>query len=200
MGAQEIIEAIKSYASLEKIQICCLHKRCSLNFDCAKPQTSMVYNFDAVKDKYKRDNHIDPPKSADAITSKNEKLIYIEFKSWKDYLERQRNINVENIQEQASKYATIMKLIDSVKISRHICDSAFFDDSENILYVLSTDLEDDYMKHIASRIYNLADVSSKLSHVCNTILEAKLKENFKDVEYKYHHVSCHKLDAYLESI
>lgn len=200
MNAGNIVAKLKEYAALKEVLACSLHKRCQSQYDCSEPQTTMLYNFDAVKDKYCAENHLSPLKSADAVTCCGEKIVFVEFKSWKSYLEHGRTLETADIAQKATEYATIRKLIDSVIVAKDITNSTLFDHSENVVYVIATDIENNQMNRIVSNIYNLAAISTKLGTVCRKLLDEKLKENFKDLDYKYKHICCWELDEVLAGI
>lgn len=200
MNAKEIVNRIADYAELSPVPACSLHSRCGEDAECGYYQVSMAYNFDLVEQNYSKNCNIESLPSADAIIATGGKVIFLEYKSWKSYLERIRRYNPEQLEKQAKKYATIKKFICSIEISRNISDSDFFDNAENVVYVLATDIDNDPMKKFTSSMYFLSATSTKLDFVCRKLLDDKLKENFKDIDYKYKHICCWKLDKVLAEI
>lgn len=200
MNAKEIVNRIADYAELSPVPACSLHSRCGEDAECGHYQVSMAYNFDLVEQNYSKNCNIESLPSADAIIATGGKVIFLEYKSWKSYLERIRKYNPEQLEKQAKKYATIKKFICSIEISRNISDSDFFDNAENVLYMLVTDIDDDPMKKFTTNMFDLAETATKLYFVCNNMVKTQLQANFKDEKYKYQYVYCRDLDRRLSIV
>lgn len=201
MTAGEIVEKLKDYSSINLQPVCSLHKECRPKPRCGAYQYSLALNFDKVKETYCKNKGISSKASADGVTERSGKLVFIEIKGWDEFLNRLPRYNTSKIEKQAKKYTDIKKCIDSIDICKDITAINDFSKIE-FYYILVTDIDTKVnpLDRIMWNLDRLAGDSTKIQTVCNLLIEENLNNNFEglDVKYKYYH--CRQLDYELMNL
>lgn len=193
-----ICEVIRTYASLESLTFCDLHK-CMEPDKCKRPQQHEMLNFDEVKNVYCKESGIRHYKSADGLSyNDNSILFFIEIKGWKLYQKHANPQSEKEVREKVNKYGLSKKLHDSLIICRSILSKKKASVTVPVVYLVVSDIKrDEAVEEIEHSLLLLSETSSNLSHVYEEEIQYSLSD-ISDIDFGF--ISdCRRIDDEINS-
>ncbi len=114
----------KGIFSLTKI--CDLHKPC-INNMCASSSKLNIIDFDKTKDWFCKKYEYKPLKSVDALLMKQDTICFIEIKGWAKFIEYNKSLSKQSIEQKLDDFNLETKYVDSYRILHSLVDNKLFD-------------------------------------------------------------------------
>lgn len=191
MTAQEIYNHIKNQYSSSETTICHLHQprphvACCLDaqFKCSNPSQTKVLNFDQITSDYCSNQGISVCSSTDALSYKNNYLIFVEIKGWRQFIKYSLSnaYNKDKIEDQESKYDLNKKIEESISTCEKIIapDSMPVDDEIIYILVIDTSTKQHGAKwQLLQNLNLLAYDSSSIYRTIDDVTERDLQSSIK---------------------
>ena len=208
-SACRLFESLRRYASLTHTSICQLHEAenripCPRSsFFCGAESKIPALNFDAVKDVYCNNARISPWPSVDGVLYKDERFLFVEIKSWRNFERYQikPGDSPSEIQKKIVDKAKGFKLKPKVEKSMEICKKISKDehlfDKMPVTYILVTDVDTvlDPLARFKSRLRALAYKSVYIP-LFSSASTSQLSTVGMDVRY----VFCQRFDEFYDTL
>lgn len=178
MTAQEIYNHIKNQYSSSETTICHLHQprphvACCLDeqFKCLNPSQIKVLNFDKITSDYCSNQGISVCSSTDALSYKNNYLIFVEIKGWRQFVKYSLNntYDKDKIEDQESKYDLNKKIEESISTCENIIAPNSMLSDDKIIYILIIDTSIKQQKANVQLLQNLNLLAYDSSSIYRTI-------------------------------
>lgn len=204
ISATDLYRLLLNFSGVSEQTICDSNRRCNGN-KCINNSKSKVLEFDGIKRKYAKIHGIIQPSSVDAMTVHNDRLIFVEFKSWLSFFEKFHYQHkglptTKDVKDQLQRFDFAKKLTDSIQLCKRIAKNANID---NVSYdfVVITDIETDGIKAIQMRLNLLALMSSpNVFDQCNTLTREKVLNVKVGKKNRTLYKTCREFDSYLKGI
>lgn len=199
ISVEAFYNALKDFVPLQDQVFCDLHK-CGDSSLCKVHQRHPMIHFDAVKDKFCKEESISPYSSTDGVTyNHNGILFFIEAKSWKLFEKYHQPDCEEKVYAQVTGYDFNEKLRGSIAVCKGVASKSNATISLPVVYVVVTDAgaDMDGAYSLDAMLLYLAESSSDLSAVYGKAIFEQLS-GITDVDNQYVD-NCQELDAVLDS-
>lgn len=199
MTAQELYDLILSEGHSAETCICRLHHPCSATSLCSRDSETPVIDFDKVKTAVDMQNKRESYSSVDALTYKDSKLLFVELKSWKEFIDHTPRISDAKIQKQVDRFKLRKKLLNSISICCELANNPDLLVDMPSVYVIATDInpERDALGALAMSLNVLANTSSHWELVCIQLMS----KNIAGIsEMKTHYLYCKDFDSYYHDL
>lgn len=199
MTANELYDLIISQEYSTETCICRLHHPCAATSLCSQDSQIPVIDFDKVKIAVDKRKKRESCSSVDALTYKQNKLLLIELKSWKEFISHTTQITDTKIQKQVDKFNLRKKLLDSISICCDLANEPDFLIDKPSVYVIATDIDPtrNALGALAMSLNVLANTSSHWEQVCLQLMSECIAGIS---EMKTHYLYCKDFDSYYHSL
>ena len=204
MAAQEIYNKVKICGNLKETTICHLHQPqripCCLDakYKCAHVSTYGVLDLDTIVSNYCKSKGLKTHSSADALSFKDDNLLFIEIKGWRKFIEYQlQNKHDETeIKAKEDSYNLDKKLEDSITICQQIISPDNFIADDKIVYILvidtdtsSRDAKSQFLQNLNILAYNSSSIYITISDITEDHLQQSVKRAVRKIR-----VYCQNFD------
>lgn len=199
MTAKELYDLIISQKLSTETCICRLHHPCSTTSLCSQDSQIPVIDFDTVKTVIDKRKKRKSYSSVDALTYKQNDLLFVEIKGWKEFISHTAKISKTKIQKQVDKFDLSKKLLDSISICCDLANDPDFLADKPSVYVIATDIDPtrNALGALAMSLNVLANTSSQWEQVCIQIMS----ESIAGISgMKTHYLYCKDFDSYYHSL
>lgn len=199
MTAKELYDLILSQKLSTETCICRLHHPCSATSLCSQDSQIPVIDFDKVKTAIDKRKKRESYSSVDALAYKQNYLLFVELKSWKEFIDHTAKISDIKIQKQIDKFNLRKKLLDSISICHDLTNDPDFLTDKPSVYVIATDIDPsrNALGALAMSLNVLANTSSQWEQVCMQLMS----ENMAGIsEMKTYYLCCKDFDSYYHSL
>ena len=164
MTAEEIYNFIKSNYSSAETTMCYLHQprphvACCLDaqFKCSTPSQTKLLNYDQITSEYCKSIGKSVCSSTDALSYKNNYLIFVEIKGWRQFVKYSLNntYDKDKIEDQESKYDLNKKIEESISTCENIIAPNSMLSDDKIIYILIIDTSIKQQKANVQLLQNL---------------------------------------------
>lgn len=191
MTAQEIYDIIKSNYSSAETTICYLHQprphvACCLDahFKCSNPSQTKVLNFDQVTSEYCESVGKSVCSSTDALSYKNNYLLYVEIKGWRQFINYAINntFDKDKIEKQENRYDLNKKIEESISTCEKIIAPHDMLSDDHIIYIHIIDTsitQQEAQVQLLQNLNLLAYDSSSIYKKIDDVTDEDLQESVK---------------------
>lgn len=199
MTAKELHDLIISQHLSVASSICRLHRPCSTTAICGQSSKVPVIDFDRVESIFHSKQKRPSTASVDAITYKQDLILFIEIKGWKEFINHNPKISNMKIKGQVKKYDLRKKLLDSISICCELAHDPDFLADKPSIYVIVTDINPNQnaLGALAMSLNVLANTSSQWELVCMQLTNESIAGI---TEMKTHYLYCEDFDNYYHSL
>ena len=205
MTAQEIYDFIKNNYSSAETTICYLHQprphvACCLDaqFKCSNPSQTKVLNFDQVTSEYCESVGTSVCSSTDALSYKNNYLLFVEIKGWRQFINYALNntFDKDKIEGQENKYDLNKKIEESISTCENIIAPHVMLADDKIIYILIIDTgikqqeaNVQLLQNLNLLAYDSSSIYKKIDEVTSSHLQESVKRPIRKMR-----VYCQNFD------
>ncbi|UBD72684.1 hypothetical protein [Parabacteroides goldsteinii] len=199
MTAKELYDSIISQKISTETCICRLHHPCSATSICGQNSQITVIDFDGVKDTIDKQKKRESYSSVDALTYKQNNLLFVEIKGWKEFISHNTKISNTKIQKQVDRFDLKKKLLDSISICCDLTNDPDFLIDKPSIYVIVTDIDPtrNGLGTLAMNLNVLANTTSQWELVCIQLMNECIAGIS---EMKTHYLYCEDFDNYYQGL
>lgn len=199
MTSKELYDLILSQKLSTETCICRLHHPCSATALCGLESKTPVIDFDQVEKVLHSQQKLPSSASVDALTYKQNNLLFIEIKGWKEFFDHNMRITNAKIQKQVNKFDLKKKLLDSISICCDLSNDPNFLIHKPSVYVIVTDINpvQNALASLTMSLNVLANTTSQWDVVCTQLMKNKIQGIS---EMKTYYLCCKDFDNYYRNL